>query len=55
MASKKQIILPIAVLSVGIAAAVAMSAMKKPPEVKPEEVVHPLVQVKSVEVQTHSS
>ena len=50
MASKKQIILPIAVLSVGIAAAVAMSAMKKPPEVKPEEVVHPLVQVKSVEV-----
>ncbi|MEJ6475473.1 efflux RND transporter periplasmic adaptor subunit [Pseudoalteromonas piscicida] len=50
MASKKQIILPIAVLSVGIAAAVAMSAMKKPPEEKPEEVVHPLVQVQSIEV-----
>lgn len=50
MASKKQIILPVAVLAVGIAAAVAMSAMKQPPEEKPEEITHPLVQVQPIEV-----
>ncbi|RXE95534.1 efflux RND transporter periplasmic adaptor subunit [Pseudoalteromonas sp. PS5] len=50
MASKKQIILPVAVLAVGIAAAVAMSAMKQPPEEKPEEITLPLVQVQPIEV-----
>ncbi len=50
MASKKQIILPIAVLAVGIAAAVAMSAMKQPPEEKKEEIVHPLVQVQPIHI-----
>ena len=50
MASKKQIILPLAVLVAGVGIATAFSAMKKPPEVKTENVIHPLVEVAPVSV-----
>ncbi|WP_440055891.1 efflux RND transporter periplasmic adaptor subunit [Pseudoalteromonas sp. T1lg65] len=50
MASKKQIILPLAVLTVGITAAVALTAMKEPPEEKVEEIIHPLVKVDPIEL-----
>ncbi|WP_105168060.1 efflux RND transporter periplasmic adaptor subunit [Pseudoalteromonas sp. T1lg23B] len=50
MASKKQIFLPIAVLLGGIGVAVAFSAMKQPPEEKPEQVVHPLVEAQPIVV-----
>jgi RND family efflux transporter MFP subunit len=48
VASKKQIILPIAVLVGGIAIAGAFSAMKAPPEEKPEQIVHPLVEASPI-------
>ncbi|CCQ12246.1 Membrane fusion protein of RND family multidrug efflux pump [Pseudoalteromonas luteoviolacea B = ATCC 29581] len=44
MASRKQIILPIAVLVGGIVLAGGFAAMKKPPAEKEEQVVHPLVE-----------
>ncbi|MBQ4863445.1 efflux RND transporter periplasmic adaptor subunit [Pseudoalteromonas sp. MMG013] len=50
MASKKQIILPIAVLITGIGVAAAFSAMKQPPEEKAEKIIHPLVEIESVSV-----
>ncbi|TMP42966.1 efflux RND transporter periplasmic adaptor subunit [Pseudoalteromonas citrea] len=50
MASKKQIILPIAVLIAGVGISAAFSAMKKPPEEKAEKVIHPLVEVQAVTV-----
>lgn len=43
VATKKQIILPIAVLVGGIALAVGFSSMKQPPEEKPEQDTRPLV------------
>ena len=43
MATKKQIILPIAVLVGGIGLAAGFSAMKKPPEEKPPQDMRPLV------------
>lgn len=43
VATKKQIILPIAVLVGGIALAAGFSVMKKPPEEKPEQDTRPLV------------
>jgi len=48
VATKKQIILPIAVLAGGIALAFAFMAMKKPPEEKPEQDIRPLVATQSV-------
>lgn len=50
MATKKMIILPIAVLLVGIGGFAAMSAMKKPPEEKAEVDNTPLVAVKQIEM-----
>ena len=43
VATKKQIILPIAVLVGGIALAAGFSSMKQPPEEKPEQDTRPLV------------
>ncbi|ALU41632.1 efflux RND transporter periplasmic adaptor subunit [Pseudoalteromonas rubra] len=50
MASKKQILLPVAVLLGGLATAFALSAMKQPPEEKPEKVIHPLVEVQPIDM-----
>lgn len=50
MATKKQIILPIVVLLVGVGGFAAMSAMKKPPEEKAEVDNTPLVSVQQVEM-----
>ncbi|KAF7787336.1 hypothetical protein PRUB_a4538 [Pseudoalteromonas rubra] len=50
MASKKQILLPVAVLLGGLATAFAFSAMKQPPEEKPEKVIHPLVEVQPIDM-----
>ena len=50
MATKKQILLPIAVLAAGIALAIGLSAMKTPPEEKPEQDTRPLVAAKSVNI-----
>lgn len=50
MASKKQILLPVAVLVGGLATAFAFSAMKQPPEEKPEKVIHPLVEVQPIDM-----
>ena len=50
MATKKQIILPIAVLLVGVGGFAAMSAMKKPPEEKAEVDNTPLVAIQQVEM-----
>ncbi|GGQ06944.1 efflux RND transporter periplasmic adaptor subunit [Shewanella litoralis] len=48
MATKKQIILPIIVLGIGIAGLVGLSALKKPPEEKPEVDTTPLVSVEEI-------
>lgn len=48
MATKKQIILPLAILAVGIAALAGFSAMKKPPEEKPDVNDTPIVTIKNV-------
>lgn len=48
MATKKQIIFPIAVLIIGIGLAVGFSTMKKPPEEKPEQDNRPLVSAQTV-------
>ena len=48
MATKKQIIIPIAVLMAGIAALSFFSAMKKPPEEKQEVVDTPIVTVNNI-------
>ncbi len=48
VATKKQIILPIAVLVGGIALAAGFSAMKKPPEEKPPQDMRPLVAAQPV-------
>ncbi|MBH0072472.1 efflux RND transporter periplasmic adaptor subunit [Pseudoalteromonas sp. NZS127] len=48
MASKKQIILPFAVLIGGIALAFAFSTMKTPPEEKPEQDTRPLIATQHV-------
>lgn len=48
MATKKQIIIPIAVLMAGIAALSFFSAMKKPPEEKQEIVDTPIVTVNNI-------
>jgi RND family efflux transporter MFP subunit len=50
VATKKQIILPIAVLLVGVGGFAAMSAMKKPPEEKAEVDNTPLVAIQQVEM-----
>ncbi|WP_076411623.1 efflux RND transporter periplasmic adaptor subunit [Shewanella sp. UCD-KL12] len=50
MATKKQIILPIVVLSVGIGSFLGISAMKKPPEEKEAVDNTPLVAFKQVEL-----
>lgn len=50
MATKKQIILPIAVLVGGIALAFGFSEMKKPPEEKPPQDNRPLVAVQNVTI-----
>ncbi|MEZ9595428.1 efflux RND transporter periplasmic adaptor subunit [Shewanella sp. 10N.261.52.F9] len=50
MATKKQIILPIVVIAVGVAGFIGMSAMKKPPEEKEELDTTPLVSVQAVEI-----
>ncbi|WP_372762368.1 efflux RND transporter periplasmic adaptor subunit [Pseudoalteromonas sp.] len=52
MASKKQIILPLAVLAGGIALAVAFSSLKTPPEQKPLQDTRPLVSTQSVQLDT---
>ena len=48
VASKKQIILPFAVLIGGIALAFAFSTMKTPPEEKPEQDTRPLIATQHV-------
>ena len=48
VATKKQIILPIAVLVGGIALAAGFSSMKQPPEEKPEQDTRPLVSTDAV-------
>nr|WP_283104391.1 efflux RND transporter periplasmic adaptor subunit [Shewanella inventionis] len=48
VATKKQIILPIIVLGIGIVGLVGLSALKKPPEEKPEIDSTPLVSVEEV-------
>lgn len=48
MARKKQIIIPIAILAIGIVAFVGFSSMKKPPEEKPEVDNTPLVAVEKI-------
>ncbi|MEC4723976.1 efflux RND transporter periplasmic adaptor subunit [Shewanella sp. D64] len=50
MATKKQIILPIAVLLVGLGGFAALSVMKKPPEEKAEVDNTPLVAIKKIEM-----
>ena len=49
MATKKQIILPIIVLGIGIAGLVGIAALKKPPEEKPAVDTTPLVSVETIE------
>ncbi|ACA86745.1 efflux RND transporter periplasmic adaptor subunit [Shewanella woodyi] len=51
MATKKQIILPIAVISIGIGSFLAISALKKPPEEKEAVDNTPLVAVKQVKLE----
>ena len=48
MATKKQIIIPIVILAVGVAAMVVFSSMKKPPEEKPAADNTPIVAVTEV-------
>lgn len=50
VASKKQIIMPIAILAIGIIALVGFSSMKKPPEEKEEVDTTPIVAVKKIAV-----
>ncbi|ABZ76708.1 efflux transporter, RND family, MFP subunit [Shewanella halifaxensis HAW-EB4] len=50
MATKKQIILPMVVIAVGVAGFIGMSALKKPPEEKEEIDTTPLVSIQSVEI-----
>ena len=50
MARKKQIIIPIAILAIGIATFVGFSSMKKPPEEKAEVDNTPIVAVESISV-----
>ena len=50
MATKKQIIIPIVILAVGIAAMAGFSSMKKPPEEKPEVDNTPIVAVRDISV-----
>ncbi len=54
MATKKQYLLPVAVLVGGIGAAVAFSAMKTPPEEKPKEEVYPLVKAETLTMTTQA-
>ncbi|UJF20785.1 efflux RND transporter periplasmic adaptor subunit [Shewanella sp. OMA3-2] len=49
MATKKQIILPIVVLGLGIGALTGISALKKPPEEKPTLDTTPLVSVEEIQ------
>ncbi|WP_434937616.1 efflux RND transporter periplasmic adaptor subunit [Shewanella sp. HL-SH8] len=51
MATKKQIILPIVVLGLGIGALAGISALKKPPEEKPALDTTPLVSVEEIQFQ----
>lgn len=50
VARKKQIIIPIAILGVGVAAMIGFSSMKKPPEEKPKVDNTPIVAVESISV-----
>ncbi|PKG57982.1 biotin/lipoyl-binding protein, partial [Shewanella sp. GutDb-MelDb] len=50
MATKKQIILPVVVIALGVAGFIGISALKKPPEEKPELDTTPLVSVQAVEI-----
>lgn len=50
MATKKKIILPIAVLLIGLGGFAAISALKKPPEEKPKIDKTPLVTIKQVKI-----
>ncbi|MCG9731040.1 efflux RND transporter periplasmic adaptor subunit [Shewanella sp. Isolate13] len=50
MATKKQIILPMVVIAVGVAGFIGMSALKKPPEEKEQLDTTPLVSVQAVEI-----
>ena len=50
MASKKQIIIPIAILAVGVVALIGFSSMKKPPEEKAEVDNTPIVAVENIVV-----
>nr|WP_283104299.1 efflux RND transporter periplasmic adaptor subunit [Shewanella gelidimarina] len=50
VATKKQIILPVVVIALGVAGFIGMSALKKPPEEKPEIDTTPLVSVQAVEI-----
>ena len=52
MASKKQIILPIAVLVGGLGMAFAFASMKQPPAEKPEQDTRPLVSIKPLSFDT---
>ncbi|MGX9462804.1 efflux RND transporter periplasmic adaptor subunit [Shewanella sp. A14] len=49
MATKKQIILPVIVLGIGIAGFIGIAALKKPPEEKPVVDTTPLVSVEAIE------
>ncbi|GAA0782134.1 MULTISPECIES: efflux RND transporter periplasmic adaptor subunit [Pseudomonadati] len=51
MATRKQIILPIVVLGLGVGALVGISALKKPPEEKPALDTTPLVSVEAIQYQ----
>ena len=50
VATKKQIVLPIAVLAAGIALAIGFSNMKTPPEEKPAQDTRPLVAAQTVNI-----
>ncbi|GIU26511.1 RND superfamily efflux pump MFP component [Shewanella schlegeliana] len=50
VATKKQIILPMVVIAVGVAGFIGMSALKKPPEEKEQLDTTPLVSVQAVEI-----
>ncbi|MCL1048296.1 efflux RND transporter periplasmic adaptor subunit [Shewanella abyssi] len=50
MATKKQIILPVVVIAIGVAGFFGMAALKKPPEEKAEIDTTPLVSVQTVEI-----
>jgi RND family efflux transporter MFP subunit len=50
VASKKQIILPLAVLAGGVAVFIGLSSMKQAPEKKPEKIIHPLVQAAPISI-----